>query len=193
LTRARNMRWLAWVGCTALGWAVGWGIGSGVAGETFGGPVSAGVGGASAGLLQGALLTRTRCSWGSVWALASAGSVLVGVAIGLAVSTASGRLSPGVAGIPAVALLPVVSQWWILRSRVERAGWWPIAVLAGVVAGGIAVSAVRLGAGVPLGAPGDPVLGAIGGALLGGMQGAVNGAVLGRLLGQPTALDGADP
>jgi len=185
LARPTFTRWGAWVGGTALGWAVGWGVGSGLAGETFGGPVSAGVGGAVAGLAQGALLARFRYPWGSIWALVSTGSVLVGVAVGLAVSGASGRLSPGVAGIPAVILLPVAGQWWVLRKRVERAGWWPIAVLASVVAGGAAVSAVRLGAGVPLGASGDPVLGIIGGALLGGVQGAVNGAVLLRLLGQP--------
>jgi hypothetical protein len=155
--------------------------------------VSAGVGGASAGLIQGALLSGNRYSWGSVWALASAASVLVGVGVGLAVGNASGRLSPGMAGIPAIVVLPMAGQWLVLRKRVDRAGWWPFAVLAGVVTAGVAVSAVRLGAGVPLGASGDPVLGAIGGALLGGVQGAVNGAVLLRLLGQPTARDLTGP
>lgn len=120
--------------------------------------------------------------------MVSSGLVLVGVAAGLAVSSASGGLPPGMVGIPAIVVLPVAGQWWVLRKRVERAGRWPLAVLAGVIAGGAAVSVVRLGAGVPLGASGDPVMGAIGGALLGGTQGAFNGTVLLRLLGSPTTL-----
>jgi hypothetical protein len=112
--------------------------------------------------------------------------VLIAVGAGIALTVASrGRLYVGLVGIPAIVLLTIAGQWWVLRKRgrtQRSAGWWPLAVLASFVAGGAAVSLLRFGAGFQIDASGDPVLGGIGGAVLGGTMAAVNGAVLLRLL-----------
>jgi len=184
----------SWMAATAFGWAVGWAVGSGVAGEAFGGPVSAGIGGTLAGLAQGGLLARAGYPWGRTWALVSSVPVLIAVGAGIAITVASrGRLYVGLVAIPAIVLLTMAGQWWVLRKRcgVQRAGSWPLAVLAGYVAGGAAVSLLRFGAQIPIGASGDPLLGGIGGAILGGTMAAVNGVVLMWLLGRLSARDRA--
>jgi hypothetical protein len=187
-TQSTAMPQASWIAATALGWAVGWALGSGLAGEEFGGPVSAAIGGTFAGLAQGVVLARAGYTWGSTWALVSSGPVLVSVGAGVAVSIASsGRLYGGVVGVPAIVILPALFQWWVLRKMVgvHRAGWWPLAVLAGFIAGGAAVSLIRFGVGIPLGASGAAVLGAVGGAILGGMMAAVSGPVLAWLTASP--------
>jgi hypothetical protein len=120
--------------------------------------------------------------------------VLIAVGVGIAFTVASqGRLYVGLVGIPAIVVLTMAGRWWVLRNRarVQRAGWWPLAELAGFVAGGAAVSLLRYGAGIQIGASGDAVLGAIGGAVLGGTMAAVNGAPLLWLLGRLSARGGA--
>jgi len=187
--------WASWIAATAFGWAVGWAVGSGLAGEDFGGPISAAIGGSLAGLAQGGLLAHAGYKWGSTWALVSSAPVLLGVGAGVAVTMASGgRLYAGVVGIPAIVILPVAGQWWVLRKKVgvHRAGWWPLAVLTGFFAGGAAVSLIRFGAGIPLGASGAVVLGAVGGAVLGGTMAAVSGPVLMRLIGRLAARSHAE-
>jgi len=181
------MLWASWIAVTAFGWAVGWAVGSGLAGEAFGGPVSAGIGGTLAGLAQGVLLAHAGYTWGRTWALVSSAPVLIAVSAGVAFTVASGgRLYVGLVGIPAIVLMTVAGQWWVLRKRVrvDRAGWWVIGVLAGFIAGGAAVSLLRFGARIPIGASGDAILGGIGGTVLGGTMAAINGAVLMRLLGR---------
>ena len=187
--------WASWITATAFGWAVGWAVGSAVAGEAFGGPVSAGIGGSVAGLAQGGLLGRAGYPWGRAWALVSSAPVLIAVGAGIAFTVASrGRLYVGLVGIPAIVLLTMAGQWWVLRKRgrVQRAGWWPLAALAGFVAGGAAVSLLRFGARIPIGASGDAVLGGIGGAVLGGTMAAVNGVALMWLLADRIHRRGAD-
>lgn len=181
------MLWASWIAATAFGWAVGWAVGSGLAGETFGGPVSAGIGGTLAGLAQGVLLALAGYTWGRTWALVSSVPVLIAVGAGVAFAVASGgRLYVGLVGIPAIVIVTVAGQWWVLRKRVRvvRAGWWGIGVLAGFIAGGAVLSLLRFGAGIPVGASGDAILGGAGGAVLGGTMAAVDGAVLMRLLGR---------
>jgi hypothetical protein len=186
--------WASWTAVTAFGWAVGWAIGSGVAGEAFGGPVSAGIGGGLAGLAQGGLLARAGYPWGRTWASVSSAPVLIAVGVGIAFTVASqGRLYVGLVGIPAIVVLTMAGRWWVLRNRarVQRASWWAVAELAGFVSGGAAVSLLRFGAHIQVGASGDAVLGAIGGAVLGGTMAAVNGALLLWLLGRLPARGGA--
>lgn len=144
--------WASWIAATAFGWAVGWAAGSGVTGETFGGPVSAGIGGSLAGLAQGGLLAHAGYPWGRTWALVSSAPVLIAVGVGIAFTVASqGRLYVGLVGIPAIVVLTMAGRWWVLRvkGRVQRAAWWPLAELAGFVAGGAAVSLLRFGAQNP--------------------------------------------
>jgi hypothetical protein len=181
------MLWASWIAATSFGWAVGWAVGSGLAGEAFGGPVSAGIGGTLAGLAQGVLLARAGYTWGRTWALVSSASVLIAVGAGVAFTVVTcGRLYVGLVGIPAIFIVTMAGQWWVLRrkARVARASWWVIGVLAGFIAGGAAVSLLRFGARIPIGASGDAILGGIGGAVLGGTMAAINGAVLMRLLGR---------
>jgi len=181
------MLWMGWIAGTCVAWSIGWAVGFGVAGETFGGPVSGGVGGTLAALVQGRVLTRTGHSFGGVWALASAVLLLIGVAAGVAVSSASGgSVPPSVVGVPAMWVLTTAGQWLVLRARVPRAGWWPLATLAGVVAGGTAVLGLRIVTGNA-----TVAANALGGAVLGGTMAAVNGAVLMRLLAWPPELSRA--
>jgi hypothetical protein len=190
--RRRNGRviaslWASWIAATAFGWAVGWAIGSGVAGETFGGPVSAGIGGSLAGLAQGGVLAHVGYPWGRAWAVVSSTPVLMAIGVGIAFTVASqGRLYVGLVGIPGLVVLTMAGRWWVLRNRarVQRAAWWPIAEVAGFVAGGAAVSLLRFGAHIQVGASGDAVLGGIGGAVFGGTMAGVNGVALMWLLAE---------
>jgi hypothetical protein len=132
------------------------------------------------------LLAGAGYMFGRTWAFVSSAPILIGVGAGAAIALASGgRLYVGVVGIPAIVILPVAGQWWVLRNAgIRRAGWWPVAVVAGFFVGGAAVSLIRFGVGIPLGASGAWVLGAVGGAVLGGAMAAVSGPVLMRLIGQ---------
>lgn len=175
--------WIAWITATALGWAVGWAIGSGFANEAFGGPISAGVGGSVAGIAQGIVLVRAGYPWGVRWALVTVGAVVAGTAVGLGATIAAGGvLPPAAVGVPVMVILTIGGQWWVLKGHVSRAGWWPLAVVAGFVAAGTVVAVIRSVIGIPLGSSGSLVWGAIGGALLGTTQGTITGAVLVRAM-----------
>ena len=175
LAGGAKLLWLGWLLATSLGWAVGWFVGATFYGETFGGFVSGGLGGSLGWIGQAAILSVVERRLSVYWALSSVAFWLAGLGLGMALSfLAAGYVHPTPIAIALGVLLTGVSQWLVLRSRVRRAGWWPIVLVLGFVVGGSAVSLVRL-------ISGGAVLGGLGGAILGAGIGLTTGLAVTRL------------
>ena len=96
-------------------------------GETFGGVVSGGLGGSLGWIGQATILAVVERRLSVYWALSSVAFWLAGLGLGMALSfLAAGYVHPTPVAIALGVLLTGVSQWLVLRSRVRRAGWWPI-------------------------------------------------------------------
>jgi ribosomal protein L40E len=74
------------------------------------------------------------------WILATVVGSAVGGAMGGAVASVTGVVVGAVVG---------VSQWWILKSHIRRAGWWILANAEGwAVGGAVVLVAIGLGVGI---------------------------------------------
>lgn len=137
--------WLVgWVGANVLGWtaglllliSLGWGlterlapalgeVGAIVAGFLAGGLA----GGALLGLLQGAVLRDAGVSLAG-WTAATAGGLVVGFALMMAVVATLFRDQIfGLAALPFLLFIGLVlapAQWLVLRPALPRARWWVV-------------------------------------------------------------------
>jgi hypothetical protein len=130
------------------------------------------------------------------WIVATAGGAVLAYAAGMSIGTALGE-GIDLAGVPVVILalcgilyvaglgaLLGVTQWWVLRRYVARAGWW-VAANAGAWILGLAVGFAGPALVADWTATGVVVaMGATTGIVMGGLVGAVTGGVLVRLLRQ---------
>ena len=206
----------AWVVTSTIGWTVGLALGSATSNtiaftfhenvglELWWLGVSGAMAGASVGLMQWLILRRqlSRAGW---WVLAS----IVGGAVGFSLA---GRfpLNPTVGfgpigpvgrlhgDVTAVAVLGIqigaplgIVQWFVLRQRFFRAGWWLLANIVGFAAGfaaGSVTDPVVVPLMVAIGMALGPmpisafIIGAVGSGGLGLVVGLVIGAITGMML-----------
>ena len=136
--------------------------------------------GSLAGVLQW-LVLRPHIPASRWWMLASAVGAYVAFVVLQVVAVGSALLVYAIAG-----LLMGIPQWFVLRRRVPRAGWWVVASMAGYVLGGataLAVGAVLNMLAGDLGPTTANVLSHTAPNLLGGLVcGAATGFALSRRL-----------
>jgi len=121
-----------WVGVTVVGWVVGFAICEAFfTNLTFPGTTTEGaVIGTFVGIGQ-ALLLRGRIGGAVAWVVATIVSFGIGKALGQLVGgPLDTPLSYAVVGA-FIGSFVGAAQWFVLRSRVPRAGWWIVASLAG--------------------------------------------------------------
>ena len=205
----------AWIVTTTIGWIVGLALGSATSytiafifHENFGFQlwwvgVSGAMAGASVGMMQWLILRRqlSRAGW---WVLASmvggaVGFSLVGwfpldPTVGFGLIGLVGRLGDvTVAAVLGIQIgAPVgIMQWFVLRQRFFRAGWWILANIIGFAAGFAAASVtdsfvipLMVAIGMALGPMPITafIFGAVGGGGLGFVVGLMTGAITGMML-----------
>jgi hypothetical protein len=212
LAHADRTLWARWTLATGLGELFGFGLAMGLGGLVYllvGGPVEtvpawALLGGAVlAGVVEGSVLGTAQ--WlvlrrylpdlaPGTWIAATAGGAVLAYAAGMSIGTALGE-GIDLAGVPVVILalcgilyvaalgaLLGVTQWWVLRRYVARAGWW-VAANAGAWILGLAAGFAGPSLVPDWTATGVVIaMGATTGIVMGGLVGAVSGGVLVRLL-----------
>jgi hypothetical protein len=137
--------WLAWFLASVMGFGVGAVLGVSLAYRFFPTDTFDAANGITLGIVMGAtggyfqwVVLRERIAGAGLWTLASA--LGFGLAMGAPLA-ADPEANPAMAGFLVGTVFGLVSgilQWLILRRKVPRARWWPLANLLGSLAGTIA-------------------------------------------------------
>ena len=208
----------AWIATSTIGWTVGLALGSATTytititfHENFGFQlwwlgVSGAMAGASVGIMQWLILRRqlSRAGWW-IWASIVGGAVgfsLTGwfplnPTVGFGLIGLVGRLGDvtvgAMLGIQIGAPLGIM-QWFVLRQRFFRAGWWLLANIVGFASGFAAASVINdvvislfFGIGTALSPSPTPITAFIAAAVGGGGLGSVVGLAIGAITGMMLA------
>jgi hypothetical protein len=173
--------WLEWMTATAAGWAAGEALASFVPEDTvLLGTLHVAVIGLCMGTLQW-LTLHQRIDHPRLWVVATSIGSAVGGAAGLAASFATGATV-----IQPWAVLPLgvalgVAQWLVLRTQLDRAGWWVLVCTLGLPLSFVVGLVVSFSLGFEWEGV-DPVFRVVSLAFFGAVAGLVFGLISGALL-----------
>ena len=136
--------WVAWFLASVMGFGIGAILGGSFAYRFFPTDTYDAANGITLGIVMGAtggyfqwVVLRERLAGAGLWTLAAA--LGFGLAMG-SPAAANPAENPAMAGFLILCVFGVIGgilQWLILRRKVPRAGWWPLANLLGSLVGAI--------------------------------------------------------